>query len=198
MLRPSCRVLQPIRIPTLSGPPHPPAPYLSIADSVDKIVRFLKDGNGKTAVLTGAGVSVDSGIRVSPQLAAPPLGSRVIVARVATDMGGCLACAGVPGQERVLHGQQEAPPDFLWRVHRTGGQAAEVLGPQLPWLPPGQGRRAKPDPLRHRSLARAGPHQPAHHTERGRSSPQGYVHPLSYKVPTRPLAHFSSEWGFRA
>ena len=66
MLRPTSRLLQPIRIPTLSGTPHPPAPYLSIPDSVDLIVNFLKKGKGKTAVLTGAGVSVDSGIRVSP------------------------------------------------------------------------------------------------------------------------------------
>jgi hypothetical protein len=55
----------PVRIPTLSGPPHPPAPYLSLDASVDLLARFLLEGKGKTVVLTGAGVSVDSGIRVS-------------------------------------------------------------------------------------------------------------------------------------
>lgn len=58
----------PIRIPTLSGTPHPPAPYLSLEASVDLLVKFLRDGAKKngTMVLTGAGVSVDSGIRVRP------------------------------------------------------------------------------------------------------------------------------------
>lgn len=62
-LRPSPSSLLPIRIPTLSLPAHPPAPYLSLADSVSRVADFLEEGKGKTVVLTGAGISVDSGIR---------------------------------------------------------------------------------------------------------------------------------------
>lgn len=38
---------------------------MSLADSVQLLVDFLRKGKGKTTLLTGAGISVDSGIRVS-------------------------------------------------------------------------------------------------------------------------------------
>lgn len=53
-----------MRVPTLTGTPHAPAPHLSKEDSIQLLVDFLKKGKGKTLVMTGAGVSVDSGIRV--------------------------------------------------------------------------------------------------------------------------------------
>ncbi|KAL8293423.1 hypothetical protein RQP46_000124 [Phenoliferia psychrophenolica] len=54
-----------MRVPTLSGPTHPPAPIRSLAASIDVLVNFLREGaKGRgTMILTGAGVSVDSGIR---------------------------------------------------------------------------------------------------------------------------------------
>ena len=71
--------LLPVRIPSLSATPHPPAPYLSLEASVARVADFLEQGlalgpnsgddkngvgsNGGTVVLTGAGISVDSGIR---------------------------------------------------------------------------------------------------------------------------------------
>ena len=63
MPRPTLPLRLPVRVPTLSGTPHPPAPKMTLAASVDAIVDFLSRGD--TLVLTGAGVSVDSGIRVS-------------------------------------------------------------------------------------------------------------------------------------
>lgn len=70
-MRPSLMPRLPVRIPTLTGPPHPPAPYLSQSDSIDLLTEFLEEGKGKTCVLTGAGVSVDSGIRVRCPLMHP-------------------------------------------------------------------------------------------------------------------------------
>lgn len=55
-----------ISIPTL---PKLLTPYLnphasfSLQDASSKLATFLRDGNGRTLVITGAGVSVDSGIR---------------------------------------------------------------------------------------------------------------------------------------
>lgn len=62
-----------IRVPGLAEGLHPPAPFMSLADSVQLLVEFLRNGNGKTTLLTGAGISVDSGIRVSvlPRPASP-------------------------------------------------------------------------------------------------------------------------------
>ncbi|GAA5993397.1 hypothetical protein JCM10908_002645 [Rhodotorula pacifica] len=57
------RRLGEIRVPGLVEGLHPPAPFMSLADSVDLLVDFLRKGQGKTILLTGAGVSVDSGIR---------------------------------------------------------------------------------------------------------------------------------------
>lgn len=51
----------PVRVPTLSGIPYPPAVLRTRQASIDVLVDFL--ANGQTLVLTGAGVSVDSGIR---------------------------------------------------------------------------------------------------------------------------------------
>ncbi|SCZ89217.1 BZ3500_MvSof-1268-A1-R1_Chr9g10333 [Microbotryum saponariae] len=53
----------PIRIPSLTGTPHPPAPHMELTDSTRLLIDFLKRRRGKTVVLTGAGVSTDSGIR---------------------------------------------------------------------------------------------------------------------------------------
>jgi hypothetical protein len=54
-----------IRVPGLVEGLHPPAPFLSLAESVKLLVASLKQHKGSTTLLTGAGVSVDSGIRVS-------------------------------------------------------------------------------------------------------------------------------------
>lgn len=65
-MRPNLSKLGEIRVPGLVEGLHPPAPFLSLKDSVRLLVDFLRSGQGKTTLLTGAGVSVDSGIRVSP------------------------------------------------------------------------------------------------------------------------------------
>ncbi|GJN91037.1 hypothetical protein Rhopal_004052-T1 [Rhodotorula paludigena] len=56
-----------IRVPGLVEGLHPPAPFMTLAASVELLVNFLRKGrtsSGKgTALLTGAGISVDSGIR---------------------------------------------------------------------------------------------------------------------------------------
>ncbi|GAA5962940.1 hypothetical protein JCM8115_007053 [Rhodotorula mucilaginosa] len=52
-----------IRVPGLVEGLHPPAPFLSLAESVKLLVASLKQHKGSTTLLTGAGVSVDSGIR---------------------------------------------------------------------------------------------------------------------------------------
>lgn len=64
-MRTSLRISGEIRVPGLIEGRHPPAPYLSLADSVQLLVDFLRKGKGKTTLLTGAGISVDSGIRAS-------------------------------------------------------------------------------------------------------------------------------------
>ncbi|KAI5475656.1 NAD-dependent deacetylase sirtuin 4 [Pseudohyphozyma bogoriensis] len=53
----------PVRIPGLSPTAYPPPPYRSLANSQALLTKFLREGNNKTLVITGAGVSVDSGIR---------------------------------------------------------------------------------------------------------------------------------------
>lgn len=67
LMRPSASLRLPIRIPGLPSVSHPPAPYLSLPDSISKVTDFLREGTerggGGTVCLTGAGVSVDSGIR---------------------------------------------------------------------------------------------------------------------------------------
>lgn len=55
-----------ISIPTL--PPRPPGPLsalsqLPLPEAAAHLADFLRHGKGNTLVLTGAGVSVDSGIR---------------------------------------------------------------------------------------------------------------------------------------
>jgi hypothetical protein len=75
-MAPSMTKLLPVRIPSLSSTPHPPAPYLSLSASIARVADFLEQGllgsqreangqeaSGGTVVLTGAGISVDSGIR---------------------------------------------------------------------------------------------------------------------------------------
>ncbi|BGP25203.1 hypothetical protein JCM10295v2_004125 [Rhodotorula toruloides] len=62
-MKPSLRISGEIRVPGLIEGRHPPAPYMSLADSVQLLVDFLRKGKGKTTLLTGAGISVDSGIR---------------------------------------------------------------------------------------------------------------------------------------
>ncbi|BGP56230.1 hypothetical protein JCM8202_005767 [Rhodotorula sphaerocarpa] len=62
-MRPNLSKLGEIRVPGLVEGLHPPAPFLSLKDSVRLLVDFLRSGQGKTTLLTGAGVSVDSGIR---------------------------------------------------------------------------------------------------------------------------------------
>ncbi|GAA5839189.1 hypothetical protein JCM11251_003699 [Rhodosporidiobolus azoricus] len=52
-----------IRVPQLIGKAYPAAPKLSLDESVELLHAYLKNGKGKTTLLTGAGVSVDSGIR---------------------------------------------------------------------------------------------------------------------------------------
>ncbi|GAA6044333.1 hypothetical protein JCM8097_000928 [Rhodosporidiobolus ruineniae] len=52
-----------IRVPNLIAHNHPPAPKMSLDESVELLVGALRKGKGKTTLLTGAGVSVDSGIR---------------------------------------------------------------------------------------------------------------------------------------
>jgi len=53
-----------IRVPGLISGAHPPAPFLPLVKSVELLVDFLRNGKGRTTLLTGAGISVDSGIRV--------------------------------------------------------------------------------------------------------------------------------------
>ncbi|GAA5897723.1 hypothetical protein JCM6882_000077 [Rhodosporidiobolus microsporus] len=62
-MRKSVQALGEIRVPGLVGKAHPPAPKMSLDESVELLHGYLKRGKGKTALLTGAGVSVDSGIR---------------------------------------------------------------------------------------------------------------------------------------
>lgn len=65
-MRPSPLSQGRIRIPGLKPNAHPPAPYLSLPDSIAQVTDFLREGaagGGGTVCLTGAGVSVDSGIR---------------------------------------------------------------------------------------------------------------------------------------
>lgn len=52
-----------LRVPSLPVKKHPPAPLRSAQESLDLVASFIERGQGKTVVLTGAGVSVDSGIR---------------------------------------------------------------------------------------------------------------------------------------
>jgi len=55
-----------ISIPNLPNrPPGPPSALtlLPLAEQAAHLARFLEDGAGRTLVITGAGVSVDSGIR---------------------------------------------------------------------------------------------------------------------------------------
>lgn len=55
-----------ISIPTLPNtPPLPPSALtrLSLKDAAAHLSTFLTNGKGKTVILSGAGVSVDSGIR---------------------------------------------------------------------------------------------------------------------------------------
>ncbi|BGP40673.1 hypothetical protein JCM10450v2_004668 [Rhodotorula kratochvilovae] len=52
-----------IRVPGLISGNHPPAPFMPLAASVELLVDFLRKGKGQTTLLTGAGISVDSGIR---------------------------------------------------------------------------------------------------------------------------------------
>ncbi|GAA5948468.1 hypothetical protein JCM3765_004893 [Sporobolomyces pararoseus] len=57
-------LLEKIRVPGLVSGAFPPAPQLSLSESIDQVTRFLsEEPGGKTCILTGAGVSVDSGIR---------------------------------------------------------------------------------------------------------------------------------------
>ncbi|GAA5936626.1 uncharacterized protein JCM15063_001942 [Sporobolomyces koalae] len=56
-------LLEKIRVPGLVEGAFPPAPHLSLPDSIKLVTDFLRAGNGKTCIMTGAGVSVDSGIR---------------------------------------------------------------------------------------------------------------------------------------
>jgi len=58
-------LLEKIRVPGLVEGAFPPAPHLSLPDSIQLVTQFLKKGKGKTTIMTGAGVSVDSGIRVT-------------------------------------------------------------------------------------------------------------------------------------
>ncbi|GAA5891065.1 hypothetical protein JCM5296_007366 [Sporobolomyces johnsonii] len=62
-MRPTSRLLHPIRVPGLVEGAHPPAPWMSLSDSVQLVADFLRKGKGQTTILTGAGISVDSGIR---------------------------------------------------------------------------------------------------------------------------------------
>ncbi|GAA6005928.1 hypothetical protein JCM11491_004063 [Sporobolomyces phaffii] len=55
-------LLDKIRVPGLVEGAFPPAPDLSLADSIRLVADFVRQP-GKTCILTGAGVSVDSGIR---------------------------------------------------------------------------------------------------------------------------------------
>lgn len=55
-------LLEKIRVPGLVEGAFPPAPDISLPDSIKLVVDFLRQG-GKTCIMTGAGVSVDSGIR---------------------------------------------------------------------------------------------------------------------------------------
>ncbi|GAA5931086.1 hypothetical protein JCM3775_000797 [Rhodotorula graminis] len=52
-----------IRVPGLISGAHPPAPFMPLVKSVELLVDFLRNGHGRTTLLTGAGISVDSGIR---------------------------------------------------------------------------------------------------------------------------------------
>ncbi|GAA6017976.1 hypothetical protein JCM10207_002728 [Rhodosporidiobolus poonsookiae] len=62
-MRHTLHALGEIRVPGLIANLHPPAPKMSLDGSIEAVVSFLKKGKGKTTILTGAGVSVDSGIR---------------------------------------------------------------------------------------------------------------------------------------
>ncbi|GAA5977225.1 hypothetical protein JCM5350_003262 [Sporobolomyces pararoseus] len=55
-------LLEKIRVPGLVSGAFPPAPELSLPESINQVYRFLSKP-GKTCILTGAGISVDSGIR---------------------------------------------------------------------------------------------------------------------------------------
>lgn len=56
-----------ISIPTITPHPHPLPPsaltLLPVKEAAQHLSEFLTAGKGRTLVLTGAGVSVDSGIR---------------------------------------------------------------------------------------------------------------------------------------
>jgi hypothetical protein len=55
-----------ISIPNLPNrPPGPPSALtlLSVKEQAAHLGRFLREGDGRTLIITGAGVSVDSGIR---------------------------------------------------------------------------------------------------------------------------------------
>ncbi|GAA6060043.1 hypothetical protein JCM10212_001040 [Sporobolomyces blumeae] len=52
-----------IRVPGLVEGAFPPAPRMSLPDSIQLVTDFLRRGKGETLIMTGAGVSVDSGIR---------------------------------------------------------------------------------------------------------------------------------------
>ncbi|GAA5851555.1 hypothetical protein JCM8547_001132 [Rhodosporidiobolus lusitaniae] len=62
-MRSSLGTLGEIRVPSLIGGAHPPAPIRTLEKTIDLVTDFLRKGKGKTTILTGAGVSVDSGIR---------------------------------------------------------------------------------------------------------------------------------------
>ncbi|GAA5987989.1 hypothetical protein JCM11641_005972 [Rhodosporidiobolus odoratus] len=62
-MRNTLHALGEIRVPQLLKNAHPPAPQMSLAASVEMLLNAFKKGKGKTMILTGAGVSVDSGIR---------------------------------------------------------------------------------------------------------------------------------------
>lgn len=57
-------LLEKIRVPGLVEGAFPPAPDMTLEQSIHLVKDFLLRG-GKTCIMTGAGVSVDSGIRVS-------------------------------------------------------------------------------------------------------------------------------------
>ncbi|GAA5872345.1 hypothetical protein JCM16303_004486 [Sporobolomyces ruberrimus] len=56
-------LLEKIRVPGLVEGAFPPAPRISLPESIKLVTDLLRKGKGKTCIMTGAGVSVDSGIR---------------------------------------------------------------------------------------------------------------------------------------
>lgn len=56
-----------ISIPTLPASlaslPKSPLSHVTVKEAAAYLARFLDEGKGKTVILSGAGVSVDSGIR---------------------------------------------------------------------------------------------------------------------------------------